>query len=191
MRRPAPWCRTYSSDFLAHILLCMRRNESPRLDCYSERGLFLQRRSSGNTPTCAPIAQSKPARSASRSHKEFVTPQSQVSCRKYIISWTRRTARTRRLLRYGASLSAGWRGPRRTTPPRRASRVDPPPAGEGVCCVPGRLFLAVRLGGGLAVHAGERRGGGGALVLVLVLLWLLLVLVAAHLAFRHGVLRVG
>src|ERR1700682_4067241 len=53
-----------------------------------------------------------------------------------------------------------------------------------------RLFLAVRLWGGLAVHAGERRGGGGALVLVLVLLRFLLFLVASHLAFRHGVLRV-
>src|ERR1700722_15258008 len=79
--------------------------------------------------------------------------------------------------------------PRRTTPPRRASRVDPPPAGEGVCCALRRLFLAVGLWVGLAVHAGERRGGGGALVLVLVLLRLFLFLVASHLAFRHGVLR--
>jgi hypothetical protein len=59
-----------------------------------------------------------------------------------------------------------------------------------VFAAPRRLFLAVRLWVGLAVHAGERRGGGGTLVLVLVLLRLLLFLVAAHLAFRHGVLRV-
>jgi hypothetical protein len=64
----------------------------------------------------------------------------------------------------------------------------------------GRVFAAARRAGlrllpvcvrvRLAVHAGERRGGGGAFLLVLVLLRFLLFLVAAHLAFRHGVLRV-
>ena len=59
-------------------------------------------------------------------------------------------------------------------------------------CAPRRLgLLAVRVGAGLglAVHAGERRGGFGALLLVLILLRLLLFLVASHLTFRHGGLR--
>jgi hypothetical protein len=88
-------------------------------------------------------------------------------------------------------------------PENRADIAQPHPDALRASALPlqGRVFaaphraglrlLAVRVRVRLAVHAGERRGGGGAFLLVLVLLGLLLFLVAAHLAFRHGVLRVG